>query len=287
MSGDGKHVYTGDAARSFDFMRWAEADTIVFTPNYFFRRLRLGEETVTLNMNALGRPAKIRILADRKVRQRQATSAANESRGISSSISSEDLMRMIAADNEAVDPSTVNNNIEELRRYFLLGVGGIIQSPTLARCREVTQELDDGFTAHQLRDYLRQQSPITDVVGARDYECLEARYYSTTCTRSAWFSGVSSFPEEAILRLDHERTPHAMIIGAPPPEGKDRQTVKQVLIEKVLRQAWKVRCKEEKAMEGELDIRLHPEHLKLLLNHSEYHRICTVEGLIHIRDGYV
>jgi len=293
ISGGGRDVYIGDAIPSFDFTRRAEDDRIVFTPKYQgynFRHFRLGQETVVLNMNALGQPAKIRILPDRKVARRKSLSAANEYPSISSSTSLEDLMRAMATDSKAVDPTTVNNNIEELRRYFLLGVGGIIQSPTLARCREVAQELENGFTEDQIRGYLKQQNPVTDVTGTKDYDCLEARYHSTRCIRSAWFSGVSRFPEEAIRRLDPGvgvRRQHAFIIGVPPPKGKDRQNQKQALIERVLRQAWKVRCKEEKAMEGELDIRLHPQHLKLLLNHSEYHRICIVWGLIYIRDGYV
>ncbi|MCJ1248586.1 hypothetical protein MMC30_005804 [Trapelia coarctata] len=220
-------------------------------------------------MSSLGQPAKIRILPDRKAQPR--TTLAWDEYVAPSNVSPEDLLRTVAAEGEALDPRTVDNNIEELRRYFLLGVGGIIQAPTLARCQEVAQELDHGFTKKQLRRYLEQQSPIADVVGTKDYDCLEARYHSRVCTRSAWFSGVSTFPEEALLRLDPGvgvRRRHAFITGLPPPAGKERQTEKQVLIERILRQAWKVRCKEEKAMEGELDIRLQTEHLKLLLNHK-------------------
>lgn len=284
ISGDGKDVYLGDAVPSFDFDKRVENDMIVFKPKskgYDFRHFRLGQETVALNMDVLGQPAKIRILPDRKVTQHRATSTANGYFDNSSSVTPEDLMRTIAADKEAVDPATVNNNIEELRRYFLLGVGGIIQSPSLARCREAAQELDHGFTKDQLRDYLEQQSSVADLVGTRDYDCLEARYHSGICTRSAWFSGLSTFPEEAVLRLDPGvglRRQHAFIIGLPPPQGKEKQTEKQVLIERVLRQAWKVRCKEEKALEGELDIRLQAESLRLLLNHSEYHKVCILHN---------
>jgi len=286
LFGGGSHVYLGDAIPSFGLERRAEDDTddrIVFKPKYKgynFRRFRLGQEIVSLNMNSLGQPAKIRILADRKALP-HTTATAIEYADLNSSVSPEDLMRSFASDKEALDPATVNNNIEELRRYFLLGVGGIIQSPTLARCREVAQELDQGFTKDQLRYYLRQQSPITDVVGTKDYDCLEARYHSGICTRSAWFSGASNFPEEAILRLDPGvgvRRQHAFIMGLPPPPGKKRQTEKQVLIENMLRQTWKVRCKEEKALEGELDIRLQAEHLKLLLSHSEYQSVRVVQG---------
>ena len=275
-------MYLGDAIPRFDSERPVESDRVVFSPiskGYCFRRFRLGQETVMLKMNSLGQPAKIRIIPDRKDQPCRAA-AADQYVGPSNSVSPEDLMRNFTADSEALDPGTVNNNIEELRRYFFLGVGGIIQSPTLARCQEVAQELDQGFTKRQLRQYLQQHSPITDVIGTKDYDCLEARYHSEMCTRSAWFSGASTFPEEAMLRLDPGvgvRRQHTFIMGLPPPAGKQRQAEKQVLIENVLRQVWKIRCKEEKAMEGELDIRMQAEHLKLLLNHSEYQKICVVQ----------
>ena len=257
------------------FDRWKRGDTIVFKPKGAgpkWRRLRPGDQTISLGMNVLGQPAQIRILQERPVKEKPIYSDAGPPK-YSENTTSEELMRTMAAEAVTTGFSAVRHNIEELRTSSL-DRGGIVDSPSLSQCAEMARALHDGFTAAQLTAYLKEELSNVNVIGTTDYDHLETRFHSKLCTRSAWFSGTSNFPEEAIARLDPGaavRRQHAFLIGLPPPQGHEKQTEKQQVVERVLRQAWKIRCKEEKVLEGELDIRVQAEHLGLLLNHRMYY----------------
>ncbi|MCJ1284196.1 hypothetical protein MMC26_003527 [Xylographa opegraphella] len=264
-------AYFTDIPQSFD--RYVGQDRVIFKPRARgrkWRRLRLGEQTVTLDMNVLGKPAQIRILPDRP-KYREDYPLVDDPQGVpTDSTSPEELLRTMAEEDGALVPAVINDSIQGIYRKFaadwILG-----NTPTLARCREVAQELHDGFTAPQLLAYLKARTKNTSGLGTTNYDDLEERFLSKLCTRSAWFSGLSNFPEEAVLRLNPGiavKRQDEFLIGFEPSRGKAKQTEKQRVIERILREAWKVRCKEEKAMEGELDIRLQAEHLRLLLNHK-------------------
>ncbi|MCJ1377926.1 hypothetical protein MMC17_001022 [Xylographa soralifera] len=253
--------------------RYVGQDRIIFKPRADgrkWRRLRLGEQTVTLDMNVLGQPAQIRILPDRPKYREEYPLVYGQQLAPTGSTSPEELLRTMAEEIGVLDPAVINDSIEGLHRQFIANyVFG--NAPTLAQCREVAQELHDGFTTSQLEAYLKAQIKKTSDLGTINYDDLEERFRSKLCMRSAWFSGLSNFPEEALLRLNPGiavKKSDEFLVGFDPPEGKTKQTEKQRVVERILRQAWKIRCKEEKAMEGELDIRLQVEHLRLLLNHK-------------------
>ena len=255
--------------------RYVGQDRIIFNPKADgrrWRRLRLGEQTVTLDMNVLGQPAQIRILPDRPSYREQYPLVDGQPPGPTDSTSPEELLRTMAEEIGTLDPASINDSIEGLHRQYIARLFSG-STPTLAQCRKVAQELHDGFTTSQLEAYLKARMNNTSELGTTNYDDLEERYRSKLCTRSAWFSGLSNFPEEAVLRLNPGiavKRQDEFLIGFDPPKGKTKQTEKQRMVERVLRQAWKIRCKEEKAMEGELDIRLQVEHLRLLLNHSKF-----------------
>ena len=285
---DDNTEYPASIPVSFD--RYVGQDRIIFKPKadgHKWRRLRLGEQTVTLDMNVLGQPAQIRILPDRpKFRQDYPLVGSQHLEPIDST-SPEELLRSMTEDLGTLDPAHINKNIEEFRREItsnsILG-----SAPTLAQCREIARDLHDGFTTSQLEVYLKERIKNISEHETTNYDDLEERFRSTLCTRSPWFSGLSSFPEEAMLRLDHRVTVKKkddFLIGFDPPDGRTKQTEKQRVVERILRQAWRIRCKEEKAMEGELDMRLQAEHLRLLLNHSESSNIIDLYGANSARDG--
>ncbi|MCJ1387698.1 hypothetical protein MMC18_000541 [Xylographa bjoerkii] len=264
-------AYSTNVPASFD--RYVGHDRIIFKPKADgrkWRRLRLGEQTVTLDMNVLGQPAQIRILPDRPKLREEYPLIDGQQHDLTDGTSPEELLRNMAEELGALDPAVINDSIEGLHRRFIADdILGI--APTLTQCREVARDLHDGFTTSQLEAYLKARIKNRSELGTTDYDDLEERFRSKLCTRSAWFSGLSNFPEEAVLRLDPgiaAKKIDEFRLGFDPPEGKTKQTEKQRVVERILRQAWRMRCKEEKAMEGELDIRLQAEHLRLLLNHK-------------------
>ncbi|MCJ1398171.1 hypothetical protein MMC11_001368 [Xylographa trunciseda] len=229
-------------------------------------------------MNVLGQPAQIRILPDRPRLQEKYPVVENPQLDPRDSTSPEEILRTMMEEQEALDPADINDHIEGFHRQFT-AKGILGNAPTLAQCREVAQELHDGFTTSQLENYLKSWKENGVELRTANYDDMEERFRSKLCTRSAWFTGLSKFPEEAILRLDpgiSAKKKDKFLLGFDPPEGKIKQTDKQQVMERILRQAWKIRCKEEKAMEGELDILLQAEHLRLLLLHSklyEHHQL--------------
>ncbi|MCJ1419164.1 hypothetical protein MMC32_005517 [Xylographa parallela] len=221
-------------------------------------------------MNVLGQPAQIRILPDRPKFREEYPLVDGQQLASTDSTSPEELLRTMAEEIGALDPAVINDSIEGIQRQFIAN-WFLDNAPTLSQCRELAQELHDGFTTSQLEAYLKARTKNNPELETTNYDDLEDRFRSKLCMRSAWFSGLSNFPEEAVLRLNPGiavKRQDEFLIGFDLPEGKTRQTEKQRVVERILRQAWKIRCKEEKAMEGELDIRLQVEHLRLLLNHK-------------------
>ena len=279
VSYDETPAYSTNIPASFD--RYVGQDRIIFKPRADgrkWRRLRLGEQTVTLDMNVLGQPAQIRILPDRPKFREEYPLVDGQQLASTDSTSPEELLRTMAEEIGALDPAVINDSIEGIQRQFIAN-WFLDNAPTLSQCRELAQELHDGFTTSQLEAYLKARTKNNPELETTNYDDLEDRFRSKLCMRSAWFSGLSNFPEEAVLRLNPGiavKRQDEFLIGFDLPEGKTRQTEKQRVVERILRQAWKIRCKEEKAMEGELDIRLQVEHLRLLLNHSKLCKIIVV-----------
>ena len=236
------------------------------SPLIRFRRLRLGQQVVSLGIDTLGEPAQIRILREKEDRNRRNAIVSESNENVFSQVKSrEDILDAINADKDGKDADPFDN-LEDLRKNFIYS-SGVVGEPTLGQCREIAQEIHDGFTSPQLECYLRK----TKSSQAAEHKALERRYEDELFVRSAWFIGVSKFPHHAIQRLgsdDLDCKGEHFILGLEPLSGQ-KQSKKQRLVEDVLRKSWRLRCKEEKVIEGEIDIRLRPQYLALLLNHSE------------------
>ena len=252
-----------------EFGRSHKSDQLVFhpaSPRFRFRRLQLGQQVVSLGLDALGEPAQIRIVREREDQHRRKVLVAESDENVSSQVKSrEDILDAINADKEGQDADPFDN-LEALRKNFLYD-SGIVDLPTASQCHEIAQGIHDGFTIPQLERYLQR----TKSSQAVDLKELERRYEDEFFTRSAWYIGVSGFPHHAIQRLESNELASAveqLILGLEPLSGQ-KQSKKQKLVEDVLRKSWRLRLKEEKVVEGEIDIRLRPQYLALLLNHSE------------------
>lgn len=236
-------------------------------------------KTVTLGVDALGKPAQIRIVRDLLDHEKRLYLRRGDDLTAGSSktslaeqvdsprpVDSADLLQTIAAETGIIDESSVSDNIEQLRRK-LLKSGSVVDAPTLSECQMVAQQLHDGFTASQLESYLTK----TKRMWAKDVLDLTESYSAKSFARSRWFAGTSAFPYDALKRLDPMANEmEKNIIGLVPDAGKTKQTVKQHLTERILRFSWKAITLEERQSDGEVDIRLQQDRLSLLLNHSEF-----------------
>ena len=254
---------------------------------------------MTLGVDALGKPAQIRIVRDILDHEKRPFTYREDDPFIAQDngpfpaeqvdahkpVDSADLLQTIAAETGIIDESSVSVNIEQLQRN-LLKSGDVADAPTLAECQKVAQQLHDGFTTSQLESYLTK----TKRMWAKDVLDLTESYSTKSFARSRWFAGTSAFPYDALKRLDpvaHEMEKN--IIGLVPDMGKTKQTVKQHLIERILRYSWKVITLEERQSDGEVDIRLQQDRLSLLLNHSEFALQSTILSYrtdVDYRDRY-
>ena len=247
----------------------------------FIKRIRDQNQgkTVTLDIDALGKPAQIRIVRDQLDHEKR----PYKDRGVpftawsngtsppdqldsQRTVDSADLLQGIARETGIIDESSISDNIEQLRKK-LLKSENVADAPTLSQCREVAQQLHDGFTTPQLESYLTK----TERVFAKDVLDLTEGYSAKSYARSRWFAGVSAFPNDALKRLDpmSDET-EKNIIGLVPDAGRTKQTIKQHLTERILRFSWKVITLEERQSDGEVDIQLQRDRLSLLLNHSDF-----------------
>ncbi|KAL9117764.1 MAG: hypothetical protein Q9187_005693, partial [Circinaria calcarea] len=245
----------------------------------FIKRMRdqTQGKTVTLGIDALGKPAQIRIVRDqldheKRSHKHQGVRFTARSSGTSPpeqldsqrTVDSADLLQGIATETGVIDESSISDNIEQLRKK-LLKSEDVVDAPTLSECREVAQQLHDGFTTPQLESYLTK----TKRAFAKDALDLTEGYSTKSFARSRWFAGVSAFPNEALKRLDPKSDEtEKNIIGLVPDAGRTKQTVKQHLTERILRFSWKVVTLEERQSDGEIDIRLQQDRLSLLLSHK-------------------
>jgi hypothetical protein len=240
--------------------------------------LRFQDEAVELGVNSFGKPAKILIVHEKKhakplkrhgsadVCPAQTSTAEEESL-------SKDIMRSFVAGSTAVDAETALKNLEQVKREFFdkycFG-----RNPTIEQCHAVATKLYNGFTNPQLVLYLKNTTTFSKATGIDD---MEGSFQTPQFTRSQFVVGQSQFPDTAISRVT-PNTPRWLdtnIIGLPIQKGQKKkkkkkvgQTRKQGLVERILRLSWHIRAIEEKAVDGEVDIKLSEEHLDLLLSHS-------------------
>ena len=226
----------------------------------------------TLDAGALGELARIRVVRgseDKLHTNHQDIPFTTEALELGETIKPSEIIKTIDAETGLVDSGIVFENIEQLRKQ-LSASKERTDPPTLFQCHAISQQLYEGFTSLQLEDYISKTS--TTLV--HDFDDLNGRFTSDNLARSAWFVGSSPFPAEALERLSPTIEPlEGYLIGQLPSEGRVMQTRKQHLVEKVLRQSWRIRAKEEFQLEGEVDVRLKKDHLDLLLNHSMHGEI--------------
>ena len=244
------------------------------SPNNFRRRFRWNPPTKSfqaarLGVDVLGKPAEILILRDEQRHKRETQSnstAPPSSESLPNQISSSELLQTIEAERGIINQAKVFANIENLRRSILKQTNEF--GLTVAtKYRDFASKVHDGFTVTQLQNYIDSEPPVSFSTNETFLDAASTTLY----TRSPWVKGKTPFPERALSRL------HPSGISNKKPEAVRRSnanndlkrpTKKNSLVEQILRQIWRIRVKAEEESIGELDARLQPGHLKLLLLHS-------------------
>lgn len=224
----------------------------------------------TLTFNALGEPAEVLVLNDGRVASEGRSDSvevrskrAAEDREINV-LSSSDMLDEIDAERGLVDTNQVLENIDGVRNSWIAKSKGDPPIFSTAEHGEIASQLGHGFTQRQLALYLDR----ADVSKPRDPLDLRYEFSNDLYSRSAWTPGTPS-PQQSraprIVKPGEDRKMRKSLMY----EKMDKQlSAKSMLIERILRQCWQFKIRQDESTEGELDIRLPATHLDLIMNHS-------------------
>ena len=236
--------------------RWRHADLHIKDP---------------LGVDALGQPAEVLLLrnelrqAFKKTRYRNYGELSTETDSL---LSSDELLASIEVERATLSADDVRANIESLKDTWLSSVRDRFGPPGPAEVETLSQNLRDGFTAAQLQNYFDEAGPGA----SSDPLEIDHDFSSELYKRSAWIPGLTLFPDVAQDRLrslkfsNHVRELRESVVI------KKTSPLKKVLADKIIRQLWRIQTEQQKETPGEVDIWIQPDHLDLLLNHSEQSR---------------
>ena len=252
------------------------------------RHLNFNEQSIHLGVNALGKPAQIRILKEkfrRKAEQVAPTDEPQESihQAVPQAEPLADIDGTLGSLQDEKKPRALKDaltNVDQLRTSLAetLQEGG----PTLQQCRSVVQQLQEGFTQTQLREHLKQHLKRSSW-SPGDLECsVRAGKWS----RTRWICGSTEFPETAKERLappspSRTKVQYAFDLLSPEQETQAFSAKKTRMINKIIREVWKLRPFEERQQMGEVDIKLDAGYLEVLLKHNSetFEKISSTFGV--------
>ncbi|KAI9720825.1 MAG: hypothetical protein M1812_002664 [Candelaria pacifica] len=204
------------------------------------------EHSATLDAMSLGVPSEVIILRDAKIERssaRELTDPDEEVRLMSAA----EMLSSVEVEKELIGAEVINSNIDQHR-------------PADVRERTITKEafdslykeLHDGFTMPQLTRYLEHLKTSLKSEAEATSSDLKPTEEPPVLERSAWTLGVTPFVEHKLDNYLYK-------------DSRDL-TRKENLAIRVLRDGWGLRIKEEIESLGELELRLRPQKLSLLLN---------------------
>jgi hypothetical protein len=241
------------------------------------KHLDLEKGKIPLGVQALGKPATIRIVPERIKRRKRSTIDEATSTGFESSTkasskqdsspSLESLLQDFKPSDSATE-SEVNENLEALRNTFLQKVHPI-DGCTEVECQELADNIESGFRYEQLKAYIKQASRVPPVT-----DNLDALFVASKYRVSRWYCGNSRWPEDALQRLDPRQVPmikdlYAIVCKDYDKDGFPQFSKKQKLINVILREYWGLRPREEKQLQGSVSMKIDAKYLEFLLGQSK------------------
>lgn len=231
----------------------------------------------SLGVSSLGQPAEVLILRDDGQERDKSEKAAMKLQSLQSEdspstelLSSANLVEEIDGERGIVDVYQVCQNINTVKETWarkhniLLHAAGSVV--TRIQFEELVSKLYDGFTTSQLGAYWEKKENREPA----DPLDLHDEFSSSLYARSAWSTGITDLwrikaPEIGVAFQDRsnvELGTRKWTQKLPPH--------KRTLAERIVRDCWQVRRQDIESSLGEMDIRLDPIHLELIVNHSMF-----------------
>ena len=220
-----------------------------------------------LGFDALGKPAEILIIREREKsdhdtpRRSPISSSTHEPRH--ETISPREILAEIDAERGIVDIVQACENIDDVKTIFQTdpklpweSVGSIVSTQEY---EEATTKLRKGFTVAQLAAYFRKNVDRRPV-GPLD---LHHSFSSTLYARSSWEPGTTDLWQIRAPGLKNVRKEVGGFRGS-----YKLKKQKSAVISDIMTHCWRVRPADEASSQGEMDIRLQPAHMALIVNHS-------------------
>lgn len=229
----------------------------------------------SLGFVSLGQPAEVLILKDQREREeldryyRDVRSSETDADPPAESLSSSKMLEEMNAERGIIGIDQVCKNIDAAKEEWMkdsaqskLPWENTASVVTKRQYEEVASRLNKSFTTSQLAAYLYRNEDIEKL----DPLDLHNQYRSNLYTRSSWKPGTTEIwqsraPEVASIVRGS--------IGAKFETSEKHATKKGNLTDRILRSCWRIRPREDEKSIGEMDIRLHAEHLNLIINHRK------------------
>ncbi|KAL9581340.1 MAG: hypothetical protein Q9212_003961 [Teloschistes hypoglaucus] len=225
-----------------------------FKSPYYYKSATLYSRN-PLGMNTLtGKPAEVLRLQDRSAKSRETHwwQVENQEDNISRSaepLTSSDILDRVHAERGLVSEARAIHNIDALKQEWQLRLKDQQLGPTQSECDHLHKRLTEGFTMKQLWGYMNQ--PITPNPQASTD--LSRPFQSALYSRSEWKADLTTFSGNGTQRL-HDVSANSRTL--------------QGYGNKIIRQTWGIRSREELQGIGEVDVRMHEAYLDLISSHK-------------------
>lgn len=261
---------------------------------YFFKRANLYSRDA-LGVTSLRKPAEVLCVQDRPPRSATAPrkwwlfqTKGDDNPSSHEPLTSSDILDRVNSERGLVSQAKANENIEGLKQEWLSGLKGQGVPPTGSECFDLGKRLHDGFTKKQLLGYLNREA----VPDSTDLLDLNKPFHSIPLTRTDWRAGTTFFPGDAAHRIQssvagwkNEQGKPAHTEGSLTNESRNlKEPVKYTLVNKILRQNWNIKPREELQSIGEVDVRLRGTDLELMSSHSKFYAV--MPGIVFLTGGY-
>ncbi|KAL9001897.1 MAG: hypothetical protein Q9188_005157 [Gyalolechia gomerana] len=254
----------------------------------YIKRARLYSKRA-LGVTTLGKPAEVLRLQDAAPRSSEGRwwlmqAQGDESPNATESLTSSDILERVTSERGLVSAARAKENIERLKREWLSTLKQPALPPSESDCYELGRRMHDGFTMKQLLDYMREIS----IAVSTDLIDLNNPFRSALLTRSEWRTGVTPFPGKTVKRFQTlsagsrdqqksgSRKTYTRNILCHENQGS-KVPYKYVLVNKIMRQCWNIRPREELESVGEVDVQIPEAYLELINSHERngLHRVAN------------
>lgn len=233
-----------------------------------------------LGLTTLGRPAEVLRLQDAIPKPTEQKwwlmgPKGDENPNPTEPLTSSDIMERVTSERGLVSAARVKENIESLKQEWMSTLKQPDLPPPKSDCYELGRRMHDGFTFKQLLGYLNE----TKLAVSADLTDLNKPFLSAMLTRSEWTAGVTPFPGNTAKKFRtlsiHSRNQqgsgsgkqYTRVILAYETQ-RSKVPIKYVLVNKIMRQCWNIRPKEEVESVGEVDVQIPEPYLELINGHG-------------------